>query len=231
MTIDTDLLRQINNAIIDLQSSHQQTFFQPLKTLARLLRHPNLDSVNQKLTAGLDFEAFLAKSETTGGGMAGSHKLAWPEDHEQCLGMKLLLIEKLASDEHYVLNFSFQYFYSGSKIIAGIHTLTGQELVPFARDYKAYVMSQTETRLRPVNTDSKKVFIVHGHDDAALQGLARFIEKLGLAPIVLREQPNQGRTIIEKYEECASEVGYAIVLLTPDDIVSIGAVKGPPIGV
>jgi predicted nucleotide-binding protein len=152
--------------------------------------------------------------------MAGSHKLAWPEDHEQCLGMTLLLIEKLASDEHYVLSFAFQYFHSGSKIIAGIHTLTGQVLVPFYRDYKAYVMSQADTRPRRANTDSKKVFIVHGHDDAALQGLARFIERLGLTPIVLKEQPNQGRTIIEKYEECAGEVGYAIVLLTPDDIGS-----------
>ena len=65
---------------------------------------------------------------------------------------------------------------------------------------------------------SKKVFIVHGHDEGALQSLARFLEKLKLEVIILKEQPNRGRTIIEKYEACADEVGFAVVLLTPDDI-------------
>lgn len=65
---------------------------------------------------------------------------------------------------------------------------------------------------------SNKVFVVHGHDEGALQGLARFLEKLGLEAIVLREQVDQGRTIIEKFEACASGVGFAVVLLTPDDV-------------
>jgi len=63
-----------------------------------------------------------------------------------------------------------------------------------------------------------RVFVVHGHDEAALHGLARFLEKLGLEAIVLREQPDQGRTIIEKFEASAAEVGFAVVLLTPDDL-------------
>ncbi|MCA1365806.1 nucleotide-binding protein [Bradyrhizobium sp. BRP14] len=67
---------------------------------------------------------------------------------------------------------------------------------------------------------NSKVFIVHGHDDAALQGLARFLEKIGLEAIILKEQPNQGRSIIEKFEDCAKEVGFAVILLTPDDVGS-----------
>lgn len=63
---------------------------------------------------------------------------------------------------------------------------------------------------------NKKVFIVHGHDEAARETVARFIEKLELTPIILHEQVSAGRTIIEKLEAFA-EVGYAIVLLTPDD--------------
>lgn len=74
-------------------------------------------------------------------------------------------------------------------------------------------------------TLSNKVFIVHGHDEAALQSVARFVEKLELEAIVLREQPNQGRTTIEKFEHCASEVGFAVVLLTPDDVA--GTKSGP----
>jgi predicted nucleotide-binding protein len=63
---------------------------------------------------------------------------------------------------------------------------------------------------------SKKVFIVHGHAEAPREAVARFLEQLGLAPIILHEHANQGRTIIEKFE-AHSDVGFAIVLLTPDD--------------
>lgn len=65
---------------------------------------------------------------------------------------------------------------------------------------------------------TNRVFVVHGHDEAALQGLARFLEKLGLEAIILKEQPDQGRTIIEKFEETADDIGFAVVLLTPDDL-------------
>lgn len=67
-----------------------------------------------------------------------------------------------------------------------------------------------------VNLSTSKVFIVHGHDEAAREATARFLERLGLEPVILHEQASGGRTIIEKMEHY-SEVGYAVVLLTPDD--------------
>ncbi len=68
-----------------------------------------------------------------------------------------------------------------------------------------------------VAVKSKNIFVVHGQDEAAKQSVARFLEKLDLNPIILHEQPDKGRTIIEKFEDC-SDVGFAIILLTPDDI-------------
>jgi predicted nucleotide-binding protein len=65
--------------------------------------------------------------------------------------------------------------------------------------------------------DSKKVFLVHGHDNEAKETAARFLEKLGLHPIILHEQPNSGRTIIEKFEVYSGDIAFAVVLLTPDD--------------
>jgi predicted nucleotide-binding protein len=62
-----------------------------------------------------------------------------------------------------------------------------------------------------------KVFVVHGHDEAAKEAVARQIEKLGLKAIILHEQPNAGRTVIEKFE-LYSNVSFAVVLLTPDDV-------------
>ena len=61
-----------------------------------------------------------------------------------------------------------------------------------------------------------RIFLVHGHDEGVLHEIARFLEKLKRDVIVLREQPNQGKTIIEKFESY-SDVGFAIVLLTADD--------------
>ena len=72
---------------------------------------------------------------------------------------------------------------------------------------------------------SRNVFVVHGHDEASLQTLARFLEHLELEAMVLKEQPDQGRTIIEKFEACASDVAFAVVLMTPDDL---GGAKSDP---
>jgi predicted nucleotide-binding protein len=69
----------------------------------------------------------------------------------------------------------------------------------------------------------QSVFLVHGHEEAILHEVARFLESLELDVIILREQPSEGRTIIEKFVDY-SNVGFAVVLLTPDD-------KGGPINV
>lgn len=65
--------------------------------------------------------------------------------------------------------------------------------------------------------DARQVFVVHGRDHAARDRVARFVDRLGLEAIILDEQSNRGRTLIEKFEQHALNVGYAIVLLTPDD--------------
>jgi predicted nucleotide-binding protein len=61
------------------------------------------------------------------------------------------------------------------------------------------------------------VFIVHGHDETLLNQVARFLEALELTPTVLFEEAARGRTIIEKLDEHRG-VGFAVVLLTPDDV-------------
>jgi predicted nucleotide-binding protein len=63
---------------------------------------------------------------------------------------------------------------------------------------------------------SNRIFVVHGRDDGPREAVARFLARLGLEPIILHEQANQSRTVIENIEEY-SDVGFAIVLLTPDD--------------
>ncbi|BBN60710.1 TIR domain-containing protein [Hydrogenovibrio marinus] len=67
------------------------------------------------------------------------------------------------------------------------------------------------------SVDKNEVFIVHGRDEHAKIDAARFIESLGLKAIILHEQTNSGKTIIEKIESYTN-VGFAIVLYTPCDI-------------
>ncbi len=63
---------------------------------------------------------------------------------------------------------------------------------------------------------SERVFIIHGHDEGMKESVARLLEKLGLEPVILHEEPNEGKTIIEKFEKY-SDVGFAIALFSPDD--------------
>lgn len=73
------------------------------------------------------------------------------------------------------------------------------------------------------STATNDVFLVHGHDSAAKVEVARILERAGVNVTILHEQPNAGRTIIEKFENYAGAAGFAVVLLTPDD-------EGGPVG-
>jgi predicted nucleotide-binding protein with TIR-like domain len=69
----------------------------------------------------------------------------------------------------------------------------------------------------PAGGDNRNIFIVHGHDEGLRESVARLLHLLELTPIILHEQVSQGRTIVEKLEH-HGDVGYAIVVLTPDDV-------------
>ena len=73
--------------------------------------------------------------------------------------------------------------------------------------------------IRPNSFDSKKIFVVHGHDMTAKNDLVKILkEELDLEPIVLLEKPGGSKTIIEKFEDNNLKIGFAFVILTPDDV-------------
>jgi predicted nucleotide-binding protein len=106
-----------------------------------------------------------------------------------------------------------------------------EELQEFVEDVKNKVnnLRQLVAKLSLIKTEinepviskesgvvGSKVFIVHGHNNEIKVTVARTIEKLGLEAIILHEQANSGKTIIEKFEEYA-DVAFAVILLTDDD--------------
>lgn len=216
MTV-ADLFDGINTEVLDLQGATLQTYERPLRRLHQLLNSPELAPLNDKLTLGLDFNEFMKSSERTGGGFAGSKTLQWPDDSLQDLGMRLLLVNHLAGSPDLAIPFSLEYYRSGTNISSSIRTMTSQLFLPFVRDYKAHALKgQGKRSAAREGADTNKVFIVHGHDGEARESVARFLERVGLAPVILHEQANRGRTIIEKVE-AHSDVGFAVVILTPDD--------------
>jgi len=120
------------------------------------------------------------------------------------------LLKEIESDKH------GPYFYEESaKRVLGVL----KAAVAIAeRQSKAPVAGEAAaTPSRGKATTAEAVFVVHGHEQALQQQVARFLEKLDIKPIVLFEEPGKGQTVIEKLES-SSEVPFALVLLTPDDL-------------
>lgn len=95
-----------------------------------------------------------------------------------------------------------------------------EDLADYEHEHKSGI-PESEAPVAPEGL-SRRVFVVHGHDDGSREIVARFLEKLEFQAVILHEQANQGRTVIEKVE-AYGDVGFAVVLLTPDDE---GCVKG-----
>lgn len=109
-----------------------------------------------------------------------------------------------------------------SEDIVSFHRIKMRELNSIKERLKLYqnIPQRTSSPSSTVKSLGNKVFIVHGHDKTTKQSVARFLEKLGLEVVILHEHPDKGKTIIEKLEVNSAEVdiGYAVVLLTPDDM-------------
>ncbi len=67
------------------------------------------------------------------------------------------------------------------------------------------------------NASNKKVFIVHGHDEKLKSDIESFLYNIHLEPVILHKKPDEGLSIIEKFEK-NTDVKFALILLTPDDV-------------
>lgn len=99
---------------------------------------------------------------------------------------------------------------------------------PQKASFLAKVVYSAEDKPAVVPPDDRRVFIVYGHDLAARDNLELVLRRMKMEPIVLQHLPTHGDTIIEKLVKYLGEhgnVGFAVVLLTPDDE---GHVAGKP---
>lgn len=216
-------LRQIENVVQDIRWADTNSFGRHLKKLSRLLHSDELEELTAELTQGLDLDAWIEAGQATESSMIGSAELTWPEEHREEIGLVALLIDRLASHPRKAVEFPHRFYrVSGGKIPDEQQNFSAQVLVPFARDYIDVAKEHfgvNEATARPARSApaARKVFVVHGHDEGAREAVARFLERLDFEAIILHEQANQGRRIIEKIE-AHGDVGFAVVILTPDDM-------------
>jgi CheY-like chemotaxis protein len=107
--------------------------------------------------------------------------------------------------------------------------ITGGEARAWAKENGYPFVSKLEDRSRLLtalsdlglapHVERPRSFIVHGHDQVLLGEMKDYLQNVlkWPAPIILREQPNCGKTIIEKFEEYAGIVDWVFVILSPDD--------------
>ncbi|HEX6075992.1 MAG TPA: nucleotide-binding protein [Micromonosporaceae bacterium] len=122
--------------------------------------------------------------------------------------------------------------YHGTSIGFGGRSLLPQEIREHNEDVSGKIRRLTSIIERlPLWTDEPApaaegvemppdapIFVVHGHDHGRAQEVARVLERVtGRDAVILHEQANQGRTLLEKFEAHAASAAFAVVLLTGDD--------------
>lgn len=78
---------------------------------------------------------------------------------------------------------------------------------------------------KPEKVRGNTVFIIHGHDNELKTEVQLLLTRAGVNNIVLHEQPDKGRTIIDKLVEESINSNYAIGLLSPDDKLEDGSTR------
>jgi predicted nucleotide-binding protein len=116
--------------------------------------------------------------------------------------------------------------YDSGKLVAGKKTPLALEVLEWHGSAGTAKVSEAPEEGGRRSGLDRRVFIVYGHDIGARDGLELVVRRMGMKPIVLATLPAGGETIIEKLERylgTAGQIGFACVLLTPDD-------QGYPVG-
>ena len=152
----------------------------------------------------------------------------WNADYQKWDDFNVELLRRLFDSP--TIAHKYAYGPTAATVLPGGHILEGSrdflthsltklesilERLPLYDEWEA--VAAPSSTVAPKQTQSKTVFVVHGHDAARREAVSGFLRKLGLIPIILHEQSSGGDTLIEKVERY-SDVDYVIVLVTPDDL-------------
>jgi predicted nucleotide-binding protein len=98
--------------------------------------------------------------------------------------------------------------------VKGVYLCT-EEFVAVTEKKPATTSQAQMAAPTPSGTPSR-IIVVSGTDETMKQTITGALRKLGLASIVMSEEPKQGKKIIESFSKDYADVGFAVVLLSPD---------------
>lgn len=120
---------------------------------------------------------------------------------------RLVLLTKLKSASDQAISDIADYFYPKFEQIQEAQSETTQK-----------TLAKRVIAVSPNADVAGPIFVVHGHAHAVLHEAVRVLERTtDRDVIILHEQPNAGKTILEKFEAYAAAAAYAVILLTGDD--------------
>lgn len=135
-----------------------------------------------------------------------------PQFKNKYEGIGFGLLSDIHKLEFYNLNELDFDFDKEQKLLSDAYLIRFNKFKEFILDYsQEYIEKNSKTEV------SNKVFIVHGHNNGIKFEVSQALIKVGVKPIILHEQSSESKTIIEKIE-ANSDVKYAIILLTDDDV-------------
>lgn len=143
-----------------------------------------------------------------------------------CARVETIIKEGLDADDYNRLD-SVQSKYFPDELAIDLLSLE-EDYLPKLNDYKIvlksiiqkYKILGIEEKLQGegVNMEHPKVFIAHGGDSPALRKLESYLEALGVQPLIVEEQPSEGRSITENVDYYARQADCAIILATKGDV-------------
>ena len=182
--------------------------------------------IGQQIQKGRALRSLAIRSESDLDA-AHAEKSKWADYTEELLGR--LFTNRSLAQEYRNAGFGVVYMNAtvGMRITRFYETVQGQ-ITPLDSILQRLELFPEPTLVAPAprpqanRGHSRTIFVVHGHDEGTRESVCRFLERLELHSLVLHEQASKGMTIIVKIE-AHSEVEFAIVLMTADDV---GAPRG-----
>lgn len=171
------------------------------------------------------YEADIIKWKDWPIGQQSSFGMQWslPDTIEEAKSLSYDIYKCVAvKDGNWADNFAFSLFRQSS-LTDNVGKLNSTFIGYFEQVIKDILNANPEIEeFSPKKIKNQTVFIVHGHDNELKTELQLLLSRAGVNSIVLHEQADKGRTIIDKLVQETEIAGYAIALLTPDDLTLDG---------
>lgn len=150
-------------------------------------------------------------------------KFILPTSLEECKALAYSAYKEIASlDSDKGQNFVITLFF-GRRISESYDKFNEILFDYFTQALNDIVIANPEIQNEtPEKVQGTSVFIIHGHDGHLKTEVQLLMTRAGVRSLVLHEAADKGRHTLDKLIEETKDAGYAIALLTPDDLVIDG---------